>query len=545
MRLLVALPVLLLAVPAWAAEVSIDTLPSAVTVFPDRATVTRSGQAKVPAGSHTLIIDGLPSGLIAQSLRVTGSGPAGLLIGSVESKVVAREDLVGEQERSLSARLTELKDQRRMLEAQVKALQVRQGFIESLSQSAAEGLKSKNADGQMRPDQWEEAWRRLQAGSEQTLKDIVAQEIALRGIDDQIRKADADLRAVRTGAKAQARVKVQIEAPKEGTVSIAVEYQISGASWHPVYDARLSTETARIALAQYGTVRQRTGEDWNGVALSLSTAQPAQGSQMAELSPWWIQIAQPMPQAAAGAVAPAPLAKAERMRAMPAAPPPEAEAADRITAEVVASEFAAEYRIPGKVTVPADSADHRFAISARDLAADLSGRVVPKLDPRVYLHAEIKVDGEAPTLPGPVSLYRDGTFIGNARLASLKPGDTAKLSFGVDEKVVAEFLPQRGQAGEQGFISKEKRVERRFRTNLTNLHGRPFRIMVYDQLPVSRSEEVKVAMLDKDTTPGFTKDADDRPGVLVWTWEAKPGEKKSIDFGYAVTYPPDKQVPGF
>lgn len=549
MRLATALPCVFFALPAWAAEIAVESRPSAVTVFPDRAVVTRSGQVRLPAGSHTLVVDGLPSGLIAQSLRVTGSGPAGLLIGSVESKVVARQELVHEHERALNLRLVELKDQRRMLEAQVMALQIRQGFIESLAKSAAEGLKGENADGQMRPDQWEQAWTRLQAGSEQTFKDIVAQDIAVRGVDEQIRKAEADLRAVRTGSKAQARLRIQVESPKDGTMAVAVEYQVPGASWFPVYDARLSTETAKLSLAQFGTVRQRTGEDWAEVALTLSTAQPAQGSQMPELQPWWIMAQTPMLPGAVGsaaplAAAPAPAAKQEMAMRKAARDEPEAAPAEQRTAEVVASEFAAEYRIPGKVAVPADSAEHRFPISSKELSAALSARVVPKRDARAYLHAEIKVEGEAPTLSGPISLYRDGTYIGGARLASFKPGDTAELSFGVDEKVTVEFLPQRGQSGEQGFISKEKRIERRFKTNLANLHGRPLKIMVYDQLPVSRTEEIKVTLLDKDTTPGYAKDVQDRPGILAWTWDAKPGEKKSIDFGYVVTYPPDKVPAG-
>lgn len=550
MRLAAALPVVLLAAPAWAADITVPSTPTAVTVFPDRATVTRSGQAKIPAGAHTLVLDGLPANLVEQSLRVTGSGPAGLLIGSVDSKVVTQQDLVNEQERVLAQKLAELRDQRRLVEAQAKALQLRQAFIESLARSAAEGLKGENADGQMRIDQWQQAWMGLQSGSEQTLKEIVQQDIALRGIDEQIRKTETDLRSIRTGAKAAMRVRVAIESPKDGAMTVAVEYQVPGASWGPVYDARLATESGKLSLAQFGTVRQRTGEDWSDVALTLSTAKPAQGSQMPDLTPWWIQFEAPMPPAAMrtrsvapmAAPAPAPMAKMEMEAG--AAAVPEAAPAEHRTADVVASEFAAEYRIAGKVSVPADSADHRFAISHQDMAANLSARVVPKIDPRAYLHAEIKVEGEAPTLPGPVSLYRDGTYIGGGRLASFKPGDTADLSFGVDEKVTVQYLPQRGQSGEQGFLSKEKRIERRFRTSLANLHGRPLKIMLYDQIPVSRAEEMKVAVLDKDTTPGYAKDIQDRPGILAWTWDAKPGEKKTIDFGYAVTYPTDKVPSG-
>jgi uncharacterized protein (TIGR02231 family) len=480
-----------------------------------------------------------------------------LVFGSVESKVVARQDLVNEQERLLQARLTDLRDQRRLVEGHSRSLQLKQSFIESLSKSAADSVGGKNADGQMRPDQWEQAWSRLQAGSDQTFKELAAEEVALRGIDEQIRKAEADLRAVRTGARNETHLRIAVDAPKDGLMEVAVQYQIAGASWSPVYDARLATEAGKLTLAQFGIVRQRTGEDWSEVALTLSTAQPARGSQMPELQPWWIEPPPPpLPPGAAGSAMPlaqptaaprlrgmdfAKTAESEPVPAPPAAPAP----AQMLQAEVVSSEFAAEYRIPGKGTVPADSSEKRFAIATRDMTVNLSARVVPKVDPKAYLHAEIKVEGDAPTLAGPVALYRDGTYMGGSRLAALKPGDTADLSFGVDDKVTVRYLPQRGQSAEQGFLSKEKRVERRFKTQLANLHGRPLAILVYDQVPVSRAEEIKVSLLDKDTTPGFAKDIKDRPGVLAWSWEAKPGESKSIDLGYAVTYPPDKTPTGF
>jgi len=313
-----------------------------------------------------------------------------------------------------------------LTEAQSRSLQLRQSFIESLAKTAADGLAGESVDGQMRPDQWEAAWLRLQAGSEQTLKDLAGQEIALRGLDEQIRKAEADLRAVRTGARTEAQLRIAIESPKDGVLEMAIQYQIGGASWSPVYDARLSTETAKLSLASFGTVRQRTGEDWSDVALTLSTAQPAQGSQMPELQPWWIQP--PPPPAPAGYAAssapaprPAPMAMREAAKVAEESPPEAPAPVAMRVAEVVSSEFAAEYRIPGKVAVPADSADHRFAIASRDMSADLSARIVPKLEAKAYLHAEIKVEGEAPTLAGPVSLYRDGTYMGGARLPSLKP----------------------------------------------------------------------------------------------------------------------------
>ena len=51
----------------------------AVTVFPDRARVTRRGEVKLAAGEQRVAIGPLPLGLHRDSVRVAGHGPATVL----------------------------------------------------------------------------------------------------------------------------------------------------------------------------------------------------------------------------------------------------------------------------------------------------------------------------------------------------------------------------------------------------------------------------------------------------------------------------------
>ncbi len=57
-------------------------------------------------------------------------------------------------------------------------------------------------------------------------------------------------------------------------------------------------QTGAIELAYYGNVRQQTGENWDNVKLSLSTARPSVGARMPELEPWWLNFIQPIAAAA-------------------------------------------------------------------------------------------------------------------------------------------------------------------------------------------------------------------------------------------------------
>ena len=57
-----------------------------------------------------------------------------------------------------------------------------------------------------------------------------------------------------------------------------------------------------------------------------------------------------------------------------------------------------------------------------------------------------------------------------------------------------------------------------------------------EALPVSENSAIRIE-LSPQMTPPTVKNADDRRGVAVWTYDLAPGEVKDIRFGYRVTWP--------
>jgi hypothetical protein len=80
---------------------------------------------------------------------------------------------------------------------------------------------------------------------------------------------------------------VEVELARSGSavgeLRVAIEYRVAAARWTPSYVARIDGAQARVEIR--AAVAQRTGEDWTGVALALSTAQPDQFAPLPELSP--------------------------------------------------------------------------------------------------------------------------------------------------------------------------------------------------------------------------------------------------------------------
>src|SRR6185369_3859302 len=77
---------------------------------------------------------------------------------------------------------------------------------------------------------------------------------------------------------------VLVGSTQGGTTRLSLTYLVSGATWAPLYDARLHPAEARISIDWLAQVRQTTGEDWDDVAITLTTAQPLGGIDLPRLA---------------------------------------------------------------------------------------------------------------------------------------------------------------------------------------------------------------------------------------------------------------------
>jgi uncharacterized protein (TIGR02231 family) len=168
-------------------------------------------------------------------------------------------------------------------------------------------------------------------------------------------------------------------------------------------------------------------------------------------------------------------------------------------------------------------------------------RSAPVIDPTAFLEASFAQNEDAPLLPGRISIYRDGVFVGRGQMAAANKDETVRLGFGADDKVKIERAVVKRNEGSTGLIVTSKTDERAFKTVIRNGHDFPIRIAIEDQLPVSENEDILVDMLPS-TTPPTATNLRDRRGVLEWAFEAKPAEVRDIAFAWRVRWPKDKGV---
>jgi len=530
----------------FAADLPVNAPIKAVTVFPDRAEVTRVVDVSLPAGATTLVIDNLPASLFPESVRVSGEGGKDVVIGSVETKPVYADAIVSEQERQFQAQIVELQDRRHAAEDRIASLQVQLDFIATIGRDMPATANQEIQRGSMDPAKWQAAWTAMSGGAAEAHAGMRVAEIEMRDIDTKIAKLQQELAQIQTGRSATVTARINLEAGVAEGATLKLSYQLPDATWQPLYDARLDSEAGKMSLAQLGQVQQRTGEDWTGVALTLSTAQPAVGAALPELDSWFVQVAQPELNGEMrrdlGAAAP-PASEPQNMASMDDLKKDEKDKVAQMNAQLVASEFSAEYRIPGAANVPSDAAPHKFAIATHEMPAALAVRAVPKQGAFAHLYAEVTYEGAEPLLPGQVSVFRDGAFVGTEPMDTLRPKEKEQFGFGIDDKVRVEYRLENGEQSTSGLFTDNRHVERRYRIEIANHHNKPMEVTVLDSLPVSQDERIEVAELGDSTRPTKT-DWEAHKGVLAWTYELKPAEERVINFGYAVTYPEGTVVAG-
>jgi uncharacterized protein (TIGR02231 family) len=518
----------------------------AVTVFQDSARVTRRGAAQLAAGEQVLEVDGLPAAIDDRSMRASGRGAGARILG-VE---VARQYVADAPESALAEaarRVEELQDAIRALDDDDAALAEQAQFLAMLRERGGASLAKAIARGQATLDgatALSQYLTRESAAAAAARRDLAARK---RQLARQLEAAQArlnDLQHRRPLERRQARV--AIAAAAATNFELELTYVVGQASWAPVYDLRLEENGDRLALTYLAEVRQASGEDWTGVALALSTARPAAGTELPELEAWYVDLYQPpppppprppsQPGVMRAAAAPAPAPDMLSAGALMEDSLPSAEVA---TASVEAGGAAVTYRIERPADVPADGAPHTTAVALLDLPARIDHLVVPKLAEEAVLRARVVNNSPYQLLAGRAALFHGANFVGAADLDLVAPSESFEVQLGVDDRVrVERKLVERSVS--KTLIGNARHSVYAYRIALKSHADRPLRATVCDQLPVARHEDIKVRLQDASPRPAEQTDL----GILKWEMELAPQVEAVVQFSFTVDYPRERRLVG-
>lgn len=523
---------------------TVDTRICEVTVYTDRARVTRRGTVALTGNERELAIASLPATLEPESVRATGAGTVAVRLLGVRSKTVFSREPVADRTAELTQQIQELETQKRAIKDKLDARRIQLKFVEDLSEKSVRFFSRSIAKQQVGLNETGEMLNFLGTNYLKYVSAIAQHERQQHELDNQIQILKHKLHQVRTShCQESFNIIVAIEPSGTGNFDLELSYVVKRASWTPLYDLRVNTTNNQINLHYLADVKQNTGEDWTGVALTLSTAKPGLGSLPPQLKPWYIEIFELKEPAGRGS-SEDDFFDLEELLEEGYAGNSFRGGGRRIEAEIATAQVSREggtvsFQIGGNTNIPSDSTRHKVTIFSDNYPSKPKYIAVPRLVSFAYLQAVVvnPLTG-ATLLPGKANIFRDNTFVGTVQLENVSPGQEYKLNLGIDEGLKIERDLVERQVDKK-MIGHQRRTSYAYRLNVTNLQQVQVHLTLREQLPVSRNEQIKVR-----STLTNPKIVVGEMGLLEWEISLPPQAKQELYYQFVVEHPPDLTVIG-
>lgn len=496
-----------------------------VTVYSDRAMVTRSAEVDLQSGANEVTIGNLPAFIIEESIRA-GVKQAGAKITGIQVKKIFLEGSIEERIKKLESEIRKLEDLDKELLDKKGVLESSRKFLESFARYSSEKVEKEMALQKMDLQTWKDALNFMSTSMNKANEDLQGIAAEQRSVKEKLQALHRERAQIGYSKNLEKKVvTVTIEADKKTRSDLALSYVVMGARWSPEYDARALTSSKEIELVYKAAVSQNTGEDWDGVELVLSTAKPVVGAKAPELQPWYINIVEPVLSMknfdALGVGRSQPMMKEEK-----------ATIANQVAAYSVpvTNMVSMVFNIQKKGTIPSDGSSHKVTIAKELLKSAFEYVAVPKITPLAFLRTEVENSSLYTFLAGPVNVFQDIDYVGRSILAQVVPGDTFVFDLGVDENIKCK-RDLLGKKKEFLLFGKE-RIRYSYRITVESFKKTTEKITIIDQIPVSQDERVAIKILKI-----VPDQVSDEKGEIKWEFQINPGEKKELYLDFCIDYP--------
>lgn len=516
-------------------EKPIDSKITNVTVFLNKAQVTREVKTRIEAGKMDLILSGLTSQLDPSSIQVAGKGSF-LILGirhqqnylnefNVPVKLKALKDSLIYYQRNLSLEQSQkeiLNKEEQMLLSNQKIGGTNQNLTVAELRAMADFYRSRLGE---------------------IVNSRMKQDEKVKSINEHILRLQRQINSENElYSKNTSEIVISVSANSATAATLEVNYVVANAGWYPIYDLRAINTKSPIQLNYKANVFQRTGEEWKNVNLILSTANPNQSGLKPELYPWYLDFYNPIAYKQYNNKA---LGRGMRSEATSEDMAFEMEIAEAAPAQSMAglvsrvqTSLNTEFKIALPYTVASSSKPTLVDIQSNEVKAEYSYSVVPKLDADAFLMAKATGWEEYSLLPGEANIFFEGTFVGKTFIDPNAIGDTLSVSLGRDKRIVVKREELKDLTSKK-FIGSNLREEHSWEISVRNTKAEPVTITVEDQLPVTKNKDIEVTSLDN----GGAK-FEPVSGKLIWKLTLQPNETKKVTYRYEVKYPKDKQISG-
>jgi len=518
-----------------------QTVPSQikeVTLFSGQALVKREAFVSVKKGLSELLIEIEAFRIDRDSVTAKVFGAGEIL--SVQFKEIPLKEEAQQKVKDLIQKIEELMRAKVQISDQRKVLEKKESFLGSLIDFSKAQIPQDIKTTFPNMQDLAKALEFLGSNLQEISAGKQSLDVSMKEVSEKIEVLERELNALRSsGNKVKKVIEIVFNAAKEQKARIEADYLVKNAQWGPLYKVSVPVTLSELDLTMFSKILQKTGEDWNQVALSISNVIPLSGVGLPSLSSWTLDM--PRPPAAIRTKA----ARLDEEKAAMEVLEGEAslgglqEEAAFATAERMELPLSFEYRIPQLIDIESRDKETMLPLFNRRISGEFYYYAVPRLSALTFLVCKATPDKEL--LSGPLNVYFGGRYIGKTQLGEKKAGEVFQVSLGADREVKARREKVRDKIRETYFgkIKRDTIVrELAYKISVENLKSRSIALKLLDSIPVSRTDRIEVKDLTMEPEP-TEKNYLDREGVMLWDYELDPGEKGEITIQFVVTYPRD------
>jgi uncharacterized protein (TIGR02231 family) len=536
----------------------LNTTITNATVYPSKALIVRQGTAKIQPNKTTIEITNLPISLDPSSIRVKGLSLTGTMIEAIDIKKISHKKSF-QPKQELLDKLQELEDKLTKITNEIQFLKARQDSDGELENQFVKDFSRYYSRGSISLDQFAALRTQLQKDHKENKDREVILNREKRDIEREIEIITNELENKKVSYKPDDySLSVFLNNPstdKEDEFQLEFSYVVSGANWKPMYDFRAETRKGEILVDYFGIVTQITGEDWNEVELTLSTASPSIVTTIPEVQPWYLDIFTPHPPPKSRSAPQVRLSRAMKKMGVPGSPPPvgaalmeleveeampEPEEAKPLSATIEDTGEAQIFTIPKKEAIPSDKKPHQVLISqiTNPLVSDFLA--IPAVRSDVIHRGKMTNESNLIFLPGEIRLFEGNEFIGKTRIKQIAPTEKFTLALGITSKIKVKRIISSQHLEKKGMIAKTRIRNIKVTIEAINNRTEKTKLVIKDRIPTSRHEDIKVKIVNLTPTPKKKT----KLNIFTWSLDLDPQEKIELRQVYEIENPIEKAITG-
>ncbi len=474
---------------ATASDPTVTDVPAQVTavvVYPGRAAITRQAELTLDAGMHELRFLMLPETIQPSTIQARLRGEAQVLEVQYSEQPAAQfstpETLALDEEITRhQARLADL-------EQQAALLDVQENFLRQVGVRAAADATDVGGTDRLDLDAVREQLEFLTSEQSKIFQQRGEYQQAHRVATEALRIAEARRQAIAGSSQMMRLATVSLSVPADGDIGIDLTYLVAGANWQPAYNIRTAADGSTVEIEYDALLTQRTGEDWNEVELSLSTAQPMLAANPPTITPWVVDVERSRRGGSPSVATESITVPGEGLSGR---------GIDERETIIAGEGSAVSYVLPTRATVKSDvRQQQRSRIITIPTTADFVHVATPLLTEAVYIRGELTNASEFLLLPGEAAVYAGPHYIGPTFFAGVAARGTFDMYFGIDRNIRATRQIISEKTSKTGLLGGGLKTSFDYRLEIDNGAGKGITLELWDRQPIARNNQITIDLVD-------------------------------------------------